>query len=275
MSNSSQLSVLSVSSQFPSSRSSVMRRQLTAGNGELEADSCRPRILGWQRTRRRRRSPSRRSRPRRRARSSPRSQRSIPTPTPSSIHERLRTAGRDDPLGAVHRRAGEPGHACALQALPRRQGARAGHDRGTRAADPVDRVLPRQVTVTPRHGDRGRRTPSRRSAADDGRAGRSCQASAARPQTSSWPRARRARDCRSTAMSCASPDASGSPAPRIPRSSSNNSAPRCHRRTGPARLTRSSSTAAASANRSHSAPNAPSARLPYYRNVVVEVREAR
>ena len=65
-----------------------------------------------------------------------------------------RAARRHDPVGAVHRRAREPGHAGAVQALSRRARAREGDDRRARAADPVDRVLPREVEVAPRHGAR-------------------------------------------------------------------------------------------------------------------------
>ena len=41
----------------------------------------------------------------------------------AALQGRLSAAGRDDPVGAVHRRAGQPGHAGAVQALPERGGA--------------------------------------------------------------------------------------------------------------------------------------------------------
>ena len=43
----------------------------------------------------------------------------------AALSQRVRAAGRDDPLGAVHRSAREPGHAGAVQALSRRARARA------------------------------------------------------------------------------------------------------------------------------------------------------
>ena len=85
-----------------------------------------------------------------------------------------------------------------------------GDDRRARAADSVDRVLPREVEIAPRHGAGARRAPRRRGAGDDGgarrAAGRRPQDRERRPR----PRARRARACRSIVTCCASRTASAS-----------------------------------------------------------------
>ena len=141
----------------------------------------------------------------------------------AALHEPVRAARRDDPLGAVHRRARQPGHAGAVQALPERRGAGAGDDRRARAADQVDRLLPRQVAIARRHGDGGRRDAPRRDPEHDGGARRRCPASAARPRTSCSATRSACPACRSIATCCASPTASASPGRTIPRSSSSSS----------------------------------------------------
>ena len=88
------------------------------------------------------------------------------------LHDPIRAAGRDDPLGAVHRRARQSGHAVAVPALSGRAALARATDRGARAADPADRLLPRKVAVARRHGEGGGRSACRRDSDDDGRAGK-------------------------------------------------------------------------------------------------------
>ena len=73
-------------------------------------------------------------------------------------HDAVRAAGRDDPVGAVDRRARQHGDAGAVQALSRRARAGEGDHRRARAADSLHRVLPREVEVADRHGAGARRT---------------------------------------------------------------------------------------------------------------------
>ena len=109
---------------------------------------------------------------------------------------------------------------------------------GARAADPVDRLLPRQVAsllgmataVVEEHGGR--------SARHDGGARRAAGRRPQDRQRRARPRARRARDCRSIGTCCASPTASASRNRTIPRSSSSSSLPRCRRPSGRGRPTR-------------------------------------
>ena len=129
----------------------------------------------------------------------------------AALPHAVRAAGRDDPVGAVHRRAREPGHAGAVQALPRRPGAGAGDHHRARAADPVDRFLPREIQLAGRHGGRGGRAPSRRDSRARWTRWSSCPASAARPPTSCSATRSACPACRSIATCSASPTASASP----------------------------------------------------------------
>ena len=71
--------------------------------------------------------------------------------------------------------------------------ARAGprDDRRARAADPVDRLLPREVEIAERHGHGSRRGARRRGADDHGGAGRAARRRAQDRQRRARPRARR------------------------------------------------------------------------------------
>ena len=60
--------------------------------------------------------------------------------------------GRHHPVGPVHRRAGQHGHAGALRALPGPGGAGRGEPRGRRGDHPLHRVLPVQDQEPDRHG---------------------------------------------------------------------------------------------------------------------------
>ncbi len=114
----------------------------------------------------------------------------------AALPQRVRAARGHDPLGAVDRRAREPGDAGAVQALSGRARAGDGDDRGARAADRLDRLLPPEVEGADRHGADARRRARRRGA---GRHGEADRAARRRPQDGERrprPRARRARAAR-------------------------------------------------------------------------------
>ena len=67
---------------------------------------------------------------------------------------------------------------------PDARGARQGDDRRARAADPVHRLLPRQIAIAHRHGDGARRAATAARCRRRWRRSSSCRASAARPPTS-------------------------------------------------------------------------------------------
>ncbi len=139
------------------------------------------------------------------------STRSTRTPTPSShFHNAVRTARRDDPVGAVHRRARQPGHAGAVRAVSRCPPRSPRPSRRSSSRRSSHRVLPDEVAQPRRHGARARRASRRRGARVDGRARRRCRASAARPPTSCWATRSASRACRSIGTCSASPTASAS-----------------------------------------------------------------
>jgi len=76
--------------------------------------------------------------------------------------------GRDHPLGAVHRRPGQPGDPRALRAVPHRRGVRRGRPARARRIHPLDGVLPAEGPGDRPDGPHGRRTVRRRGAAHDG-----------------------------------------------------------------------------------------------------------
>ena len=134
--------------------------------------------------------------------------------------KRVRAARRDDPVGAVDRRAREPGHAGAVQALPERAAlAKATtaelepqiHSTGFFRAKSKALIGMAQALV-----ERSRR----RGAGRHGGADRSCPASAARRRTSCSATRSACPGCRSIATCCASRTASASPSRTSPESSS-------------------------------------------------------
>ncbi|CAA9306380.1 MAG: Endonuclease III, partial [uncultured Gemmatimonadaceae bacterium] len=88
----------------------------------------------------------------------------------AGLRHAARAARRDDPLGPVHRQAGEHGDAGAVRALPHRGGARVGERGGGGGAGEEHRLLPQQGAEHRRHGAGGGGQPRRRGAARDGRA---------------------------------------------------------------------------------------------------------
>ncbi len=104
---------------------------------------------------------------------------SIPTCTARSTLERLRVVGRDDPVGAVHRRTREHGDAHAVREVPDAARSRGGRPRRARVDHPVDGLLPVEGEEPHRDGAGGRRTLRRR---DPGRARRSRHAARGRAQ---------------------------------------------------------------------------------------------
>ena len=96
-------------------------------------------------TRRRARRPGRRTRRLERGESSTASKAQHPNAwTELTSPNAVRTARRDDPVGAVHRRAREPGHAGALRALPDARGAGGGEPEDSSRSS-ADRLLPHEV----------------------------------------------------------------------------------------------------------------------------------
>ena len=73
-------------------------------------------------------------------------------------------ADRDDPLGAVHRRDGQQGHARGVRALPDAGRPRGGQPARARGAHPLHRLLPLEGEEPHRHGRRARRALRRRGA---------------------------------------------------------------------------------------------------------------
>ena len=143
--------------------------------------------------------------------------RSIPN-ADTELHYRnaVRAAGRHDPVGAVDRRAREPGHAGAVRALSRRRGAGRGRRRRRSSRRSHATGFFRQkskalIGMAQALVERARR----RGAGRHGRARRSCPASAARPRTSCSATRSASPGCRSIATCCASRTASASPTATI------------------------------------------------------------
>src|SRR5439155_11648003 len=86
----------------------------------------------------------------------------------AALREPLAAAGGDDPLGAVHRRDGEPGDAASVRRVsrPARAGGRTGG--GARGDRQADGVLPPEGEDPAGGGAHPRRAARRTGAADDG-----------------------------------------------------------------------------------------------------------
>ena len=78
----------------------------------------------------------------------------------------LELARRHDPGGPVHGRAREPGDRSPVREVPPRGGLRPRRPGDLRSGDPLDRLLPGQDPIGPRHGAGARRAARRRGAAD-------------------------------------------------------------------------------------------------------------
>ncbi len=156
----------------------------------------------------------------------------------AALHERVRAARRDDPLGAVHRPAREPRDAGACSRAIRTRA----RWRRRRPRSSSRRFTPPAFFARNRSRSSAWRRRSSRSTAARCRPtwtrSSSCRASAARPRTSSSATRSACRGCRSIGTCCAWRTASASPSPTIPRSSSSSCAPRCRRQ----RWTRTSDT---------------------------------
>ena len=175
----------------------------------------------------------------------------------AALRESVSASGRDDPVGAMHRRTGEPGHPRAVPAISGRGVARQSDHERARAADSVDRLFPRQVEGARRHGARGRRAARRRDSGNDGRAHALPGVGRKTANVGARPCARRSRACLSIVMCCVSPIGSVSRGRTIRSSSSSSCALRSRPRTGRGASDALIFTAGGSASRDRCATAAP------------------
>ena len=113
----------------------------------------------------------------------------------TELHYRnaVRAAGGDDPVGAVDRRSASTwSRRRCSSAIPTRAALAKATTGRARAADPLDRLLPREVESAARHGAGAGRAARRRGAGRHGRAGRAARRRPQDGERRARPRARRA-----------------------------------------------------------------------------------